>query len=164
VATQFELFIQTELPTRPSVALNPPQETVLVRRGVGPRVYESVDINEGEVLGKINGAVQSVSNSATVPTQSTIIPPQTTSTLLTFPSLNFKSKKLLIEIDQNGVFESYECLALNVSGGVDFSVYGNVGIESLSDLSIVDNGVDVLVELSNNNVVDTLNVVTYRIT
>jgi len=58
--SEFEDFVKTELPLRPVSHDNFPLESLLVRRGVGPRVYDGVEINEGEVLGKVGGVVQSV--------------------------------------------------------------------------------------------------------
>jgi hypothetical protein len=60
MAGEFETFVQTELPLRPFVTSNPAQETVLVRRGAGPRQYEAITIGEGEVLGKVNGQLASM--------------------------------------------------------------------------------------------------------
>lgn len=59
MASIFELFIQNELPLRPFVTTNPDQETVLVRRGPGPRQYEPVEILEGEFLTKTGGLLTS---------------------------------------------------------------------------------------------------------
>ena len=58
--SDFEDFIQVELPRRPWVTYNPDQETVPVRRGAGPRQLEFVELQEGEVLGKVGGVIQGV--------------------------------------------------------------------------------------------------------
>lgn len=55
----FGEFVQQELPRRPFTYNDPPQESILVRRGPGPRQMEPVIINEGEFLTKIGGVVQS---------------------------------------------------------------------------------------------------------
>ena len=60
MAGEFETFVQTELPLRPYITTNPSQETILVRRGAGPRQLQAVTINEGEVLGMKSGTLQSV--------------------------------------------------------------------------------------------------------
>jgi len=60
MATEFENFISTELPLRPISPNNEPQESILVRRGIGPRVYEAVVLAEGEALGKSGGVLTSV--------------------------------------------------------------------------------------------------------
>jgi hypothetical protein len=56
----FEDFIQVELPRRPWVIDAGAEETVLVRRGAGPRQSVWVGLSEGQVLGKVGGLVQGV--------------------------------------------------------------------------------------------------------
>lgn len=46
----FEDFIQGELPRRPLLLTDVPQNTVIVRKGAGPRQLDYVTINQGEVL------------------------------------------------------------------------------------------------------------------
>lgn len=58
--TAFEDFIQTELPKRPWSPDDPAQESIPVRRGVGPRQLDFVSINEGEILGKVAGQITGV--------------------------------------------------------------------------------------------------------
>jgi hypothetical protein len=53
----FEDFIQTEIPKRPYLNTDPAAETVMVRRGAGPRQLTPVVIGEGQVLGMINGVL-----------------------------------------------------------------------------------------------------------
>lgn len=60
MASAFETFVQVELPKRPFLNTDVPLESVLIRRGLGPRQLEAVEINEGEVLSKVGGVVQSV--------------------------------------------------------------------------------------------------------
>lgn len=57
----FEDFVQIELPKRPYLETNPSEETVMVRRGAGPRQLQAVNIAEGEVLAKVGGVVVSAS-------------------------------------------------------------------------------------------------------
>ena len=56
----FEDFIQTELPLRPYVAVNPAEETIAVRRGAGPRQLGFIELTEGQVLAKVNGQLVGV--------------------------------------------------------------------------------------------------------
>jgi len=56
----FEDFVKVELPVRPVVQTDEPQESILVRRGAIPRQYVKVDIAEGEALGKSGGVLTSV--------------------------------------------------------------------------------------------------------
>lgn len=54
----FTDFIQLELPKRPYLDSDVSEETVIVRRGAGPRQLQSVDIADGQVLGKNGGSLQ----------------------------------------------------------------------------------------------------------
>lgn len=58
----FENFIQLELPKRPYTELDTAQESVLVRRGVGPRQHVGVALAEGQVLGMQGGVLVGMSN------------------------------------------------------------------------------------------------------
>ena len=57
----FEDFIQTELPKRGYLNADVPQESIIIRRGAGPRQFDAVQLGEGQVLGYMNGQVQAVS-------------------------------------------------------------------------------------------------------
>lgn len=56
----FENFIQLELPLRPYVATDPAAESIAVRRGAGPRQLTFVELEDGQVLGKVGGVTQGV--------------------------------------------------------------------------------------------------------
>lgn len=56
----FEDFIQTELPKRPWLPADVPQETIMVRRGLGPRQLQAVQLQEGEVLGLVDGELKGI--------------------------------------------------------------------------------------------------------
>lgn len=58
--SEFEDFVKLELPLRPITENNEAEETILVRRGQGPRVYVALDINEGEVIGKSGGVLTGI--------------------------------------------------------------------------------------------------------
>lgn len=60
----FEDFIQIELPKRPYTNTDTAQESVLVRRGPGPRQHIGVELLDGQVVGKVGGVVQGVPNGA----------------------------------------------------------------------------------------------------
>jgi hypothetical protein len=60
----FETFIQLELPKRPYTETNTPQESVLVRRGPGPRQHVGVELTEGQVLGMVGGVLVGTTNFA----------------------------------------------------------------------------------------------------
>lgn len=58
--SRFEATVQAELPLRPFLSQDSAQETVFIRRGVGPRQMEAIPLNPGEVLGNVGGVLQSV--------------------------------------------------------------------------------------------------------
>lgn len=60
MATPFESFIQTELPKRPYLGADVTAESVIVRRGVGPRQLDGVLLTNGQVLGMVNDVLQGV--------------------------------------------------------------------------------------------------------
>jgi NADPH:quinone reductase-like Zn-dependent oxidoreductase len=51
----FDDFVQLELPKRPYLNTDPATETVMVRRGSGPRQLQPVALSEGQVLAFVNG-------------------------------------------------------------------------------------------------------------
>ena len=60
MASPFESFIQTELPKRGYLNDDVPQETIIVRRGMGPRQFDAVTLEEGQVLAYVNGQLAGV--------------------------------------------------------------------------------------------------------
>ncbi len=57
----FEDFVQTELPQRPYLPSDAAQETLMVRRGAGPRQLDAVSLAEGQVLAKVGGQLVGLS-------------------------------------------------------------------------------------------------------
>lgn len=51
----FEDFVQVELPKRGYLDADPEQESIIVRRGPGPRQFDAIKLVEGQVLGVVNG-------------------------------------------------------------------------------------------------------------
>ncbi|AGS81977.1 hypothetical protein O152_gp092 [Pseudomonas phage PaBG] len=64
MANPFEDFIQLELPKRPWMAADVQEESVIVRRGAGPRQLQGVVLGEGQVLGMKDGVLQGVAAGA----------------------------------------------------------------------------------------------------
>lgn len=64
MANPFQDFIQLELPKRPFLEADVPLETVLVRRGPAPRQMAAIALADGEVLGKVGGALAAVTPSS----------------------------------------------------------------------------------------------------
>lgn len=60
MANPFEDFIQVEMPKRPYLPSDIAQETVLIRRGVGPRQLAGLTLAEGQMLGMKDGQLQGV--------------------------------------------------------------------------------------------------------
>lgn len=60
----FTDFVQLELPKRPYMDTDSSTETVLIRRGAGPRQLTGLSLNDGEVLGKVGGVLQGVASSS----------------------------------------------------------------------------------------------------
>lgn len=60
----FEDFVQQELPKRGYLNSDPDQETIIVRRGMGPRQFDAVTLAEGEVLAMVGGVLQGTNVSA----------------------------------------------------------------------------------------------------
>lgn len=56
----FEDFVQIELGRRPYLTADVAQETVIVRRGAGPRQLGAVTLAEGQVLGMVGGVLVGV--------------------------------------------------------------------------------------------------------
>jgi hypothetical protein len=53
----FEDFVQTELPKRPYLTADVSQETVMVRRGAGPRQLAAVALADKQVIALVNGVL-----------------------------------------------------------------------------------------------------------
>ncbi len=60
----FEDFVQIELPKRPYLNTDVAQETVIVRRGAGPRQLGAVTLTNGQVLGMVGGTLQGVDSTS----------------------------------------------------------------------------------------------------
>lgn len=64
MASAFESFVQQELPKRGYLNTDVGQETIIVRRGVGPRQFDAVSLVEGQALAMVGGVLQGVSLSS----------------------------------------------------------------------------------------------------
>lgn len=56
----FETFVQLELPKRPYLDTDVSVETVIIRRGAGPRQLDAVTLTAGQVLGMVGGTLQGI--------------------------------------------------------------------------------------------------------
>jgi hypothetical protein len=57
----FEDFVTQELPKRGYLNTDVSAETIIVRRGPGPRQFDAVQLGEGQVLAKVGGLLVGVS-------------------------------------------------------------------------------------------------------
>lgn len=56
----FEDFVQLELPKRPYLNTDVAEETIMIRRGAGPRQLAGLALTDGQVLGKVGGVLTGV--------------------------------------------------------------------------------------------------------
>jgi len=98
----FEDFVQLELPKRPYLDTNPDEETVMVRRGPGPRQLQPVSIGEGEVLTKIGGVIVSstLSGLGVNALRKAILPVTVAATTWTIAH-NLNSENVIVQIFDN---------------------------------------------------------------
>lgn len=61
MANQFESFIQLELPKRPYLEEDAPKESVIIRRGAGPRQLSGLVLEDKQMLAMQNGTLRSMS-------------------------------------------------------------------------------------------------------
>lgn len=64
MATPFETFVQTELPKRPYLANDVAQESIIIRRGIGPMQLDGLQLANGQVLGMIDGSLAAINQTA----------------------------------------------------------------------------------------------------
>lgn len=60
MANQFEAFIQLELPKRPYLEADVPEESIIIRRGPGPRQLSGLPLAEGETVAFVQGKLTPV--------------------------------------------------------------------------------------------------------
>ena len=61
MAGAFEAFVQSELPLRPFAPTDGNQESIAIRRGEGPRQLQFLDLQDGQVLARVDGEMRGVS-------------------------------------------------------------------------------------------------------
>lgn len=60
----FEDFVQTELPKRGYLTNDVATETLIIRRGAGPRQFDALTLTEGQVVALVNGQLAGVNVAA----------------------------------------------------------------------------------------------------
>lgn len=100
----FEDFVQQELPKRGYLNSDVAQETIIIRRGAGPRQFDAVTLGEGEVLAKVGGVLTSISISglgAGSPLRKAILPVVEATTTWTIAH-NLNSENVIVQaFDEN---------------------------------------------------------------
>jgi hypothetical protein len=148
----FETFVKAELPRRAVVLNDPPLETVLVRRGVeGPRLFEGVSLDNGELIGKVDGVIQGVSRSSLSRTNLIDIGPTSSDIVDHFLVSECISRKWVIDIKSGSDVMSFEILALPLQSKVDYSIYSILGTKLPINIefNILNNNINLI--LHNND-------------
>ncbi len=98
--SQFEDFVQVELPKRGYLNQDPEQESIIVRRGPGPRQFDAIKLEEGQVLGFVNGALAPMTL-AGAGIRKAIVPVTVAATIWTVEH-NFDSENAIVQcFDEN---------------------------------------------------------------
>lgn len=96
----FEDFVQVELPKRGYLNTDVPQESIIIRRGAGPRQFDAIQLQEGQVLGVVNGALAPM-NLAGSGIRKAIVPVTVPATIWTVTH-NFDSENAIVQcFDEN---------------------------------------------------------------
>lgn len=151
MATDFENFIKVELPLRPIVATNAAEETILVRRGVGPRVYVPLDILEGQVVGKSGGVMQGVSPSGGA-SYSQVIVAGLTEEVARFSTVGIHSVVLITDIvSVDGLEQSFQIFAKPRTGDIDYNQYMYLGDDIAITVTITRDVDDLVYTVENSH-------------
>lgn len=96
----FEDFVQVELPKRGYLNADPEQESIIVRRGPGPRQFDAIKLEEGQVLGFVNGQLAPMAL-AGAGIRKAIVPVTVPATIWTVTH-NFNSENAIVQtFDEN---------------------------------------------------------------
>lgn len=152
MANEFEDFIKLELPLRPVLQADGNEETILVRRGQGPRIFELITLNEGEVLGKFGGVLTGGNVSGGTPEvryTGTILVGETKE-IARLPVADYKSVLFIVNLDSTtNESESYQVFCKPVSGDVDYTEYANLGDSINSEAEAILDGTDIVFQITN---------------
>jgi hypothetical protein len=100
----FENFIQLELPKRPYLDADVAQETVMVRRGPGPRQLAGVTLAEGQVLSLVGGQLVGVTPSGVGSGIRKYVLTVTTPTTLWIMPHNYNTSNVIVQVFDNDGF------------------------------------------------------------
>ena len=93
--SSFEDFVQVELPKRGYLNTDVPQESIIIRRGAGPRQFDAITLAEGQVLGVVNGQLAAMAL-AGAGIRKAIVPITTAATIWTVTH-NFGSENAIVQ-------------------------------------------------------------------
>lgn len=110
--SQFETFIQTELPKRGYLDNDVPQETIIVRRGAGPRQFDAITLAEGQVLAYVNGQLVGMALAGNGIRKAIV--PVTTGSTQWVVTHNFNSENVIVQcFDENKAVIFPETIQIN---------------------------------------------------
>jgi len=95
----FEDFVQVELPKRGYLNTDPAQETIIVRRGAGPRQFDAITLQEGQVLAFVNGALVGLPLAGNGIRKAIV--PVTTPAMTWVVNHNFNSENVIVQAFDN---------------------------------------------------------------
>ena len=98
----FEDFVQTELPKRPYLSADAALESIMVRRGAGPRQLAGVALAEGQVLALVGGTIVSASVSSLYGARNVILPVAVAATTWTITHAFASTNAIIQVVDTNG--------------------------------------------------------------
>lgn len=93
----FTDFVQLELPKRPYLDSDVSGESVIVRRGAGPRQLDAITLTEGQVLGMSGGTLQGVAGAPAAAAEGTRFSQASASTTWTITH-NKGNRKALVQV------------------------------------------------------------------
>ena len=122
----FDDFIQLELPKRPYLDTDVAVETIMVRRGAGPRQLSSVPLTNGQVVSMVNGVITGVAASAVAPPIRKSILVVTTASSLWTIAHNLNSTNAIVQIvDGAGLVMFPDAISFVDSNTITVSFHSN---------------------------------------
>ena len=118
----FEDFIQVELPKRGYLNDDPEQESIIIRRGLGPRQLDAIKLEEGQVLGIVNGKLGPVTL-AGAGVRKLVIPVDEAATTWTI-NHNFNSENAIVQCyDEDKSVIVPDAITINNAETITISFY-----------------------------------------
>ena len=149
--SQFNEFIYAELPLRPPLLNDVPENDIIIRKGLGPRQIDGVSIGEGEILGKNEGNIVGIPLIAISGELTNIVKTVTSGATDIVDQVEGTSIRWSVLIKQNTTnqVKAYEIHALKSGGQVFFTEYAHLGEALLFDCDISLNGQEIKFTFTN---------------